>query len=216
MPGPIIQNPEIPWWADPKGSSVMDPLYITLARKAAGLMGVDNPTSNIMGAASGGPLGEPAEEVGGAARKLANFLNRGKLQPSEAINPASTNIGGVLSPPLTFTEMYNKMIQRVPEAANLLMKPDIRRTITRAPGLPSTYIRQAAFRNIGKQAARDAMDAASLDLPRASGSSLDDLLTTAATTTQGKVPYSKPPLSGKWGRWSGRRPQINTTIDQDQ
>lgn len=63
MPGPLIKSPELPWWADPKGASVMDPLYVTLARKAAGILGADDPNSQVMNIA-GGPLATTVESKG--------------------------------------------------------------------------------------------------------------------------------------------------------
>jgi hypothetical protein len=57
MPGPPIQMPELPWWADPKKASVLDPYYITLARKLAHYSGLDDPNSAMqMGATAAMPL----------------------------------------------------------------------------------------------------------------------------------------------------------------
>lgn len=59
MPGPIVSAGELPWWLDPAKKSVTDPLYITLARRAASAAGLDNPEAAVMGAAS--PLGLAGE-----------------------------------------------------------------------------------------------------------------------------------------------------------
>lgn len=67
MPGPIIQPQPLPWWADPKGASVMDPLTVTLARKAASLL--PDPQTQVMMSA-GGPWMAAGESEGYLARLL--------------------------------------------------------------------------------------------------------------------------------------------------
>lgn len=73
MPGATISNPGLPWWLDPKGKSVMDPLYIQLARRAAGMAGLDNPNS-IMQVGLPDPVGEQGSLFGKAVGAADDVL----------------------------------------------------------------------------------------------------------------------------------------------
>lgn len=43
-----IKKPTLPEWADPAQASVLDPLHIQLARRAAGALGLDDPSAGAM------------------------------------------------------------------------------------------------------------------------------------------------------------------------
>ena len=79
MPGPAIQPQPLPWYADPKGASIMDPLYITLLRKAASLSGLDTPEGQVLGSAMPAPIAM----AGNSARRrlLIEMLNKFQRSP---------------------------------------------------------------------------------------------------------------------------------------
>jgi len=112
MPGPIVSAGELPWWLDPAKKSVTDPLYITLARRAASAVGLDNPEAAVMGAAS--PLGlageVPAETMmhpskpgsikgGAAVWELLKHLQDFAAKEPEAVRAMPGNITGRYIPP---------------------------------------------------------------------------------------------------------------------
>lgn len=70
MPGPAIKPTQLPWWADPQQTSVMDPLWVQVARRTASLTGLDDPQSAVMQGATGTPL------VAGVKPELIPALRR--------------------------------------------------------------------------------------------------------------------------------------------
>lgn len=82
MPGPVIQPAKLPWWLDPKHKSVMDPLYIALARNAASLIGLDDPAGQMMQIGSPTPLISMFKDK--AERELGTALFR-RLASEESV-----------------------------------------------------------------------------------------------------------------------------------
>ena len=146
MPGPIIQKPQLPSWADPKQANENDPLYQTLLRKAVGVLGLDDPTSSIMGAATAGPLGAfgkspipqgwggsfgiPVGQTRKTYEKAATtiideLLNLGKqLDEGRGIKsftmPARTILGNVQKDPVITTAAANRVFSNTNPGVKML------------------------------------------------------------------------------------------------
>ena len=106
MPGPIIQKPSLPYWADPQTESVTDPLYQRLIKRAMGISGMDDPNT-IMGVGGPkipeiehGPLTRPAQTLVDLLEglKAENLTTKGAARIS-ALGPAATNVTGFRVPP---------------------------------------------------------------------------------------------------------------------
>lgn len=148
----------LPWWADPANASVTDSLPTTMARKAVGLLGLDDPTTAVNSMIN--PMSAVGEGTGGLISSLMRLRKTpaptaalaehlSTLSPEATISP---NVGGVMGgrvpTPTRFGDMFNRMLGRVPEAAGKL--EPLSSEVRRAPGLPTIYQNQAAFR--GKEA----------------------------------------------------------------
>lgn len=154
---PLYPKPALPDWADPAQASVMDPLYKTLARKTTSVLGLDDPAGSTMQAAM------PMTMIESAPANLIKDLL--KLDVGSPKNQATTGLVeqlmsyrapkvGKFVPmdkvmtrvptPTRYPAMLAKTVSRIPEAEGLFQVPS--GSVKRAPGLPTLYRAESAFR----------------------------------------------------------------------
>lgn len=162
----------LPWWADPKGTSVTDPLYATIARKVVGAgqaLGGDDPTQSLMGVANPltmveGPPGGliktlmkyKTDPLGDASGKLMGLLNRFKSStpdPSKVL--ASSKLGSSVPTPPRWGAMLSNVFSRVPEAKGLLETEMPNRPMKIGAGHQAQLSLQGKINNKFTQSAED-------------------------------------------------------------
>lgn len=96
MPGPVVQSPGIPWWADPKGASVLDKPGQGMLRQIVGWLGLDDPAQIMavgvpveVGANTGGML----EVLSQKFPRLANAIKAYHGSPHDFERFDSSKIG---------------------------------------------------------------------------------------------------------------------------
>jgi hypothetical protein len=153
---PGYKFPEPPWWADPNQASVLDPLHVTMARKATGLLGGDDPGGSMMGVATA-----PMELPGTLVKSLMGLKIGSKDRAAAAlydqlssVRPSPPDLGAIVpskvtsmtSPPLDLKTVFSRMLRRVPEAEGQFKAPPAL-SLKRPTGMPAQYAREASFRS---------------------------------------------------------------------
>ena len=195
MPGPAFKAPELPWWADPEGESVLDPLHRTLVRKVVKLSGLDTPEGQVMSAAMPTPLSVAGPGIFGGllAKKM-----RSRIPPyTPGASPAAADL---------ITHLFGFKANMDPET--IAKKAVEMSRVTPRKGFPSEGVRVPKRLTIRNQEStlstppktevwrryapwRDTSSPASVTSP----DELPDIKGTALNMKQ-RTSRTKPPISG--------------------
>lgn len=198
-----------------------------MARKAVGLLGLNDPNS-IMGVSA--PLIAAGEAPGGLISSLMKLKKTpapaaalmeqlSTASPKATVSPALDSVMGGRAPaPSPFNYMLNRTIGRVPEAAGKF--EPISGTLTRAPGLATQYADQAAFRGraAGSEESRLMKDMLRGIYERPSVTSLDqlgDITMQPKTLSNGTADLIGKPVNGA-GNPNTIKNLVKAGLTQDQ
>jgi hypothetical protein len=175
MPGPLVgPGPSIPlpWWADPKGASVMDPLAVALARKAVGTaqtvgskLGLNDPTNQLLMAA-GGPIEGAEQDIWGSLNRhlKAQAADLAQVDPitgasNSMIYPTleRTHTGSSIPPPITGRGMLLEIVARHPDLEGVFDPTSMPGTMSRPPGFWAQRHAQARLRGLATPSPEEAL-----------------------------------------------------------